>query len=202
METDRYKTLEKEAEATVREKASKFIAYVRPCREEQHVKQLVSELRKLHPKARHVCYAARWWAEGNLMEKSSDDHEPSGTAGLPILNRMRSADVSDAAVAVVRYFGGTLLGKSGLIQAYGEAAAAALALAGTKEKQHSRRFRLHFGYEATDRVTHLLQVNEAEIIEKIFDADCTFVIDLPRSRAERICSELSEAGAKTITHLQ
>ncbi len=120
-----YMSLKGEAEAIIREKGSRFIGYSRPVGTEQDVENFLSEIKSAHPKARHHCYA---WRMGypEIMERANDDGEPSGTAGRPILGQLIRREQTNAMVIVVRYFGGTLLGTSGLIQAYRKCADAVL----------------------------------------------------------------------------
>ncbi|MEZ5072610.1 MAG: YigZ family protein [Bacteroidales bacterium] len=114
---DRYKTLELPSEGLYRAKGSKFIARAFPVADEEEIKTYLDDLRKEYHDARHHCYAWRLDPEGSL-HRSNDDGEPSGSAGKPILGQLRSFDVTQALVVVIRYFGGTLLGVGGLIQAY------------------------------------------------------------------------------------
>ncbi len=116
-----FKTINKNTEASLRELGSKFIAYLFYCEDEAEFRNKLDEIKKEYSDASHHCYAYRI-NPVSVVEFSSDDGEPSGTAGLPILNQLKSADLINAGIVVVRYFGGTKLGKSGLIQAYGGAA--------------------------------------------------------------------------------
>ena len=130
---DTYQTIQKEAEGTFKDRGSKFIGYAFQVSDEEQVKEKINILKKLHPSARHFCYAYRI---DPLNEKwrANDDGEPASSAGKPILNQMKSVGVQNCLVAVVRYFGGTLLGVPGLIHAYREAAALALEEAGIQNK--------------------------------------------------------------------
>lgn len=125
MKSDHYLTFAKVSEGIFKDKGSKFIGYAFHVQSEEDVKLKLMEVRKLHPSARHVCYAYRI---DPISEKwrANDDGEPSSSAGKPILNQLRSANLHNALIAVVRYFGGTLLGVPGLINAYKEAANAAI----------------------------------------------------------------------------
>src|ERR1700751_109849 len=123
--TDTYLTIEKSAEGLFKDKGSKFFAYAFPIQSEEEIKQHIIDLKKQHHGARHWCYALRLGADKKLF-RANDDGEPSGTAGKPILNQIISADLTDILVVVVRYFGGTLLGTSGLIAAYKNATLIAL----------------------------------------------------------------------------
>jgi uncharacterized YigZ family protein len=102
-------------------KRSKFHCFIEAIHNEDELKFLLKQMRKKHPKAAHVCYAARYQHKNNIREKFSDNGEPNGTAGLPILNALKSKDLINTVSIVVRYFGGILLGKSGLIHSYKQA---------------------------------------------------------------------------------
>ncbi|MET1055429.1 MAG: YigZ family protein, partial [Pedobacter sp.] len=130
---DTYKTIESRAEGLFKDKGSKFIAFAYPILSESEVKPILLGLRAEHTKANHFCYAYRLSPDRNVY-RVNDDGEPSGTAGRPILNTLLSADVTNILIVVVRYFGGTLLGVPGLINAYKSAAAEALGLAEIIEK--------------------------------------------------------------------
>ena len=114
---DTYQTIEFPAEGIFRDKGSKFIAYAYPFKDEANLKDIIADLKSQHPKARHHCYAYRLSPDRSVF-RVNDDGEPSGTAGRPILNVLLSMDVTNILVVVVRYFGGTLLGVPGLINAY------------------------------------------------------------------------------------
>lgn len=120
-----YHSLKGESEAIIKEKGSKFIGFSRAVRSHDEAETFLTELKARHPKARHHCFA---WRMGHpeVEERANDDGEPSGTAGRPILGQLVKQDLTDAMIVVVRYFGGTLLGTSGLIQAYKECAEAVL----------------------------------------------------------------------------
>ncbi|MBY5959836.1 YigZ family protein [Membranicola marinus] len=126
-----YRTLQGGSESLVKDKGSKFLGYARSVVSEQEADDFLTEIRSIHPKARHHCYAWRIMSKADSspsepVEWSNDDGEPSGTAGRPILGQLIKADVTNAMIIVVRYFGGTLLGTSGLIQAYKACAEAVL----------------------------------------------------------------------------
>ncbi|MFV1884350.1 MAG: IMPACT family protein [Balneola sp.] len=113
-----FKTISKNTEATLRELGSKILGFLFYCEDETQFREYLDQIKKNYPDASHHCYAFRV-DPNSVLEFSSDDGEPSGTAGLPILNQLKSYDLINAGMVVVRYFGGTKLGKSGLIQAYG-----------------------------------------------------------------------------------
>jgi uncharacterized YigZ family protein len=118
---DTYRTINRPSEGIFRDKGSKFIAYAYPFKSEEHLKELINDLKNQHPKARHYCYAYRLSTD-RAVYRINDDGEPSGTAGRPMLNTLLSKDLTNILMVVVRYFGGTLLGVPGLINAYKSAA--------------------------------------------------------------------------------
>src|SRR6476620_9908190 len=122
---DTYKTVKTTSEGTFRDKGSKFIAYIFPLQNESEVKVMLTSLRADHPKANHFCWAFRLTPDRSVF-RLNDDGEPSGTAGRPILNTLLSYDLTNVLVVVVRYFGGTLLGVPGLINAYKKATVEAI----------------------------------------------------------------------------
>lgn len=132
MSTDRYRTLAGPGEAALRERASRFLGHAFPITDEAAFHAELSRLARLHHDARHLCYAWVLGPDGG-RKRANDAGEPQGTAGRPILRRIEAAGLTHAAVVVVRYFGGTLLGKGGLIRAYGEAAQLALQAAPVTE---------------------------------------------------------------------
>jgi uncharacterized YigZ family protein len=123
--TDSYKTIKKESQGYFKDKGSKFLAFAFPVKSEEEIKEILTRLRKEHHSARHHCYAWRLGSE-EITFRANDDGEPSSTAGKPILGQLLSFEVTNILIIVVRYFGGTLLGVSGLINAYKNAAADSL----------------------------------------------------------------------------
>lgn len=143
---DEYLTLEAECYGELREKASKFLCWAFPVRDETGIKEQLAQLRELHPKATHHCYAWRLGLEGTRF-RANDDGEPAGTAGRPILGQIDSKGLTQVLVAVVRYYGGTKLGASGLIQAYKAAAHAALEAGTVVAKVVLVRYCIVFHYQ-------------------------------------------------------
>jgi uncharacterized YigZ family protein len=158
MAADYYKTPIAPADTILRERGSKFMAYLWPVRDPQEAQQHIDALWKMHPKASHVCYAWRLDPDG-LNYRANDDGEPAGTAGKPILNQILSAGLSYVLVAVVRYFGGTPLGTSGLIQAYGQSAADVLALALTTNRFLTHRYTVAFDYALQPALSRAIYKN-------------------------------------------
>ncbi len=156
LDEDQYLTLVSEGEGLFRDRGSKFLAYAFPASEPETVLDRVAALRQEHPKARHYCFAYRLGTRGDNY-RANDDGEPGGSAGKPILGQIDSFGLTDAGVIVVRYFGGTKLGVSGLIQAYKLSAAAALEAAPKKVCVLEDVFRIEFGYERMGDVMAALE---------------------------------------------
>lgn len=154
--SDEYRSIAAPAEGLYKESGSRFIALAYPVESEQSVKDIVSGLRKEYHDARHHCYAYRLGYDGAVF-RSSDDGEPSGTAGRPILGQIDSAGLSDILVVVVRYFGGIKLGVPGLIRAYKSATADALANATVVEKTAGTLYRISFDYLSMNAVQKVLK---------------------------------------------
>ncbi|MEZ4723003.1 MAG: YigZ family protein [Flavobacteriales bacterium] len=181
---DHYQSIEAPGYGDYREKGSKFFAYLRPCDSEQALKDLIAELRKEHPSARHFCYGAVIRAE-HPEERSSDAGEPSGTAGLPILNQLLSAELRNVACVVVRYFGGTKLGKPGLIHAYKESTLLAISSTNIITKTITRAVVIDFAYDQTSAVMPLIERFEgAEISDQDYNERCLVTVKVPKSRLD------------------
>ena len=159
---DIYHTISEDAVTDTREKASKFIAFAYAVQTELQVEQKLEMLWKLHPKATHICYAYRLGSDQNRF-RMVDDGEPSNTAGKPIYGQILSHDVTDVVVFVVRYYGGTKLGASGLIAAYKDAASEVLTLAGREEKREMMRTIFTIDYAEMGQVLNALKWVEFEI---------------------------------------
>lgn len=164
---DSYYTLAGPSTGEYKDRGSRFIAYACPASSETAAVAYVEQLRKEHFKARHHCFAWRIGVEG-LRFRANDDGEPGGTAGRPILGQIDAAGLTDVVVVVVRYFGGTLLGASGLIQAYREAAAEAIRAAEIVEKLIQDKIALTFDYALMPEIMHALKKLEIEILEQEF----------------------------------
>jgi uncharacterized YigZ family protein len=171
MDNNTYLSIESAITVTLREKGSRFIGYAFPVASEEGVQQALSELKQRYPDASHHCYAYRLGADGQRY-RAQDDGEPSGSAGIPILNQLRSKQLSDVLLVVVRYFGGTKLGVSGLIATYKATAAAVLEQAITVEKHLSLPISLTFGYDKSHEVMQVLKAHRALIEAQEFGEIC------------------------------
>lgn len=193
MSTDHYRTIEGTSEGVYRELASKFIARAFPIADEAEFKAITARFGNEHPSSRHVCYA---WVLGDAADRhrANDDGEPSGTAGLPILRRIRSLHLTYCGVAVVRYFGGTLLGKPGLIHAYGEAARLALEAAVIVERVVMERTFISCGYDRFDTLKADVLAHGGRIADSSFTTHCAATIELPKGTLPKLLPKWALLG--------
>lgn len=178
------------SEGLYKEKGSKFLAFAYPVESEEDIKTRLDDLRKKYYDARHHCYA---WMLGPERKqwRAADDGEPNHSAGDPILGQIRSKNLTNVLVVVVRYFGGTKLGVGGLITAYKTAAEEALSKAVMIEKQVMIDFELHFSYASTPEVMKLIKDFDLHIIDQQFGDDCTMVLRTALESKERLLEKMS-----------
>lgn len=183
MSEDTYFSIKSSSEGIYKEKGSKFLAFVYPVRTEEDVKQRLAELHKTYFDARHHCYAYRLGAKGERF-RANDDGEPNHSAGDPILGQIKSRNLSDTLVVVVRYFGGTKLGVSGLIHAYKVATAEALEVAEVIEKIVTQHLRVHFDYAQMNEVMRIIKELDLQILEQTFDNQCEILLEIRQKQYE------------------
>jgi len=173
-----YQTIQAPVEGIYKEKGSKFMAYAFPIHSREETTQRLNEVKKLHIKARHHCFAWRLGYTGDLF-RAADDGEPSGTAGKPILGQIDKLELTNVMVIVVRYFGGTLLGTSGLIRSYREAAADALAKAVIAQEPILDVYRLTFGYDLMSQAMGAVKKSGLKIMRQEFTDKGLVELGLP-----------------------
>lgn len=173
-----YQTIARASEGLYKEKGSKFLGYAFPVEDEEEIKRILNELRKKHHDARHHCYAFRLGADGKHY-RANDDQEPSGTAGKPIHGQLLSFELTNVLLVVVRYFGGTKLGASGLIHAYKTAAQDALEQAEIVTREVEVQCTLTFPYERYNEVMRILRESKARMLSQELDNMSTMQIALP-----------------------
>lgn len=196
--SDTYQTIAKASEGIFRDKGSKFIAYAYPIKTEIEVKEITNKLRAEHNKARHFCWAIRLTPDRNV-HKFNDDGEPSGTAGRPILNTLLSADVTNILVVVVRYFGGTLLGVPGLINAYKTAAVEALNAAQIVTKTVNDVYELAFDYLMMNDVMRVVKEEQLNILSQNFDTHCKLSFEVRKANLNQVMGKFDKIeGLKTV----
>ncbi len=198
---DRYRTIVSSTTGLFRDRGSKFIAYAYPFRDESELKARIAALKSEHPKARHHCWAYRLTPDRSVF-RVNDDGEPSGTAGRPILNTLLSHDVTNVLVVVVRYFGGTLLGVPGLINAYKMATQDALANAEIIEKTVNDLYRVGFSYPQLNDVMRVVKEEDLSVIRQDFEQTCTLEFEVQQSRVNAVIGRLEKLDDTTITYLR
>lgn len=196
---DTYRTIAAPATGTFKDRGSKFLAFAYPVKTETEVREHLAQLRKIHFDAVHHCYAFRLGAD-KLHFRASDDGEPSGTAGRPILGQIQSHDLTNILVVVVRYFGGTLLGVSGLINAYREATADAFKQAQLVEKTINEIYEVRFPYAAMNAVMKILKDSGAALSGQVFELECSLLFEIRKDSADRVCEALRKTDDVTVTY--
>lgn len=184
MINDLYNTIEKESKGYFKDKGSKFFSYAYPLQNEDEVKEIISHLKKEHHSARHHCYAWRLGTE-DIRFRANDAGEPSSTAGKPILGQLQSFKLTNILIVVVRYFGGTLLGVSGLINAYRNAAIDALNNAEILEKLIEKRYKISFTYNELNEVMHIIKQENYIIQSTNFQESCSLIFSVRKSEADK-----------------
>jgi len=206
MLTDSYQTIASPSEGEYKEKGSKFLAYAYPMDAESDLDGFMASLRDIHPKARHYCYAYKLGLDGTRF-RANDDGEPSGTAGKPIYGQILSFGLTNVCIIVIRYFGGTKLGASGLIHAYKEASKAALDNAAIIEKYLYVSYQLTFGYDHMGHIMNALKDPDIEITDKVFEDHCVVNIQIRlsvenqaihRLKARLLNKSLEEVTSETV----
>jgi uncharacterized YigZ family protein len=185
MEPDYYLTIDRPGMAEFKDRGSQFIAYTYPLASVADFKEKLAALKKEHPKAVHHCFAYRIGLTGTQF-RVSDDGEPSGTAGKPILGQIDSKQLTDVLIVVVRYFGGTLLGVPGLIQAYKSAASLALQLTPVVQKPVLINYRLQFDHTQTHPVMQVVKQFGCIVYKQEAQLFCMMEIGIPKNRLEEV----------------
>lgn len=194
---DLYLTLEADCEAIYKEKSSKFLAFAYPVDSEERIREILDALRKQYYDATHHCYAWRLGVHGEQF-RANDDGEPSGTAGKPILGQMLSHDVTNCLIVVVRYFGGTKLGVSGLISAYKESAREVLEAGKIVERTVDKSMKVYFPYIAMNDVMRIVKEEQPTIVGQLFENLCTMTLSIRASRAEGLANKLRKTEGVTL----
>ena len=184
-------TLPSMSEVLYKDKGSKFYSFAFPVSTKEQIKSIVEDFRKKYHDARHVCYAYR--IHPTMIEtRANDDGEPSGTAGKPILGVLVSKDLVNVLVVVVRYFGGTLLGTSGLITAYREATLDAIDHNEIIEKKVEVSFTIYFGYLVMNDVMKIIKDENPTVLEQTFDNDCKMLLQIRVRDYDKIINRLQK----------
>ena len=187
----KYKTILEQAEAEISEKKSRFIATVRPVKTEEQARDFIEEMKKKYWDATHNVFAYQI-GERNEIQRFSDDGEPQGTAGMPILNVLKGEDVKDTAIVVTRYFGGTLLGTGGLVRAYGKSAKEGLLAAGIAELILYCRYRVTVPYTESGKVQYEILQAGYVLHDTIYTDQVQFVVLVEADVAEQFEQQMTD----------
>jgi len=200
MEPDTYLTVKAFSGGLYKEKGSRFISMAWPVTNQEEIKSILEKARKEHHSARHHCYA---WMLGQNREnfRVNDDGEPSGSAGKPILGQINAFQVTNVLIVVVRYFGGKLLGISGLINAYRSAAESALKNGEITEHFIQDYFELEFPYSCVNDVMKIIKEEDAGQSQQKFELRCQMTINFRTSSRERMLKVLSRIEGLNYTHI-
>jgi uncharacterized YigZ family protein len=193
--TDTYKTIQQDSTGEFKDRGSKFIASAFPVYSEEDWQKKIQEVKKLHPKARHYCYAYRLGFDKNNF-RANDDGEPSGTAGRPILGQIDHFDLTNTFIVVVRYWGGTKLGTSGLINAYKNAALDALQKAEIIEKTVEDIYKISFDYALMSDVMNAVKKLDLEIVNQTFENSAFLEIAIRQGQLNETLRQLRSLISK------
>jgi len=189
--TDEYRTLKTEGEGYYTDKRSKFLAFAHHVSTVEEIKDILAGYRKKYFDARHVCYAYMLGPE-RLEFRANDDGEPSSTAGKPILGQINSNELTDILIVVVRYYGGVNLGTSGLIVAYREAAADAIAHSEIETRQVEEIITYNFPYPMMNDVMRIVKDMQPRIVSQTYDNTCEIRLSIRKSEAEQLRNRLQK----------
>ncbi|OYU95132.1 MAG: YigZ family protein [Bacteroidetes bacterium B1(2017)] len=198
---DSFFTIQSPAKGEFKDKGSKFLAFAIPIVDEDQAKEELKNLRKEHYAAAHVCWAYVIGCNGEI-EKSSDDREPSGTAGKPILRVLLEKKLTFVLIAVVRYFGGKLLGVPGLIQAYGEAAKDSILNSQMLERKVYYRVFQACEFERQHEIIRIGKQNQLKFFPDYFESNPGITIDIPPSSKEMVTESLNLYGLASFIELE
>ena len=191
MLNDEYRTIKTGGEGYYTEKRSKFLAFAHHVESAGEIKDLLAQYRKKYYDARHVCYAYML-GPGRQEFRANDDGEPSSTAGKPILGQINSQELTDVLIVVVRYYGGVNLGTSGLIVAYREAAADAIAHSEVETRQVEEQVAYSFAYPLMNDVMRIVKEMQPRIVSQTYDTTCEIRLAIRRSQAQELRSRLEK----------
>ncbi len=170
-----YRTIATTSEGIYKDRGSKFLAFAYPVKSEEEVKEILQQLRKEYHDARHHCYAWKLGVDPPQV-RANDDGEPSSSAGKPILNQIEKRKLTNTLVVVIRYFGGTLLGVGGLINAYRSATVDALKNNRVIRKKVKQSYRLEFGYPEMNKVMNMVKEMHLETEQQVFELACSMIV--------------------------
>lgn len=198
---DTYKTIAANSQGEIyKDKGSKFYGYIYKVQSEEEIKDYIAALKKEHHKARHWCYAYRIGASKPSF-RANDDGEPSNSAGQPILGQIKSFELTNVLIVVVRYFGGTKLGVGGLISAYKAGAKLAIGASTIIQKTIDVYFKLKFNYEDLNKVMRVIKDYQLEVSSQTMEMSCEFIVFTRKSEADKIEQVFKDLRCLTIKRM-
>ena len=200
MDSDIYNTIKSPSEGIYKEKGSRFLSFALPVSDQEAIKPIIDRIKKEHHEARHHCFAYMIGFERNIW-RVNDDGEPSGTAGRPIMGQINSYGLTNILIVVSRYFGGTLLGVSGLINAYRSAAASAIQNAELEEKMLQEYYEITYPYISMNDVMRILKEENIGQSGQTFDLECRILLNFRVTLRERVMSRLSRIDGLKCTYI-
>ncbi len=201
--SDKYRTILNEGMAEIIEKKSRFISYAKPVKTDEEAREFIEQIKKQNWDATHNVFAYQV-GEKNEIQRVSDDGEPQGTAGMPVLTVLTGEEIKNTVIVVTRYFGGTLLGTGGLVRAYGKAAKEAVLAAGIAEIESFERYSVKCSYSLSGKVQYEILQGNYIIEDTVFMEDVEYIVLVPDEKAgsfESTITDVSGAKAK-ITHIE
>jgi len=196
-----YQTISSPSTSMFKDRGSKHYGYAFPVSSKEEISALIKELRNKNPKANHVCHAWVLRNNGNPFEYSTDDGEPGNSAGPPILGQLKSLDLQNVLVAVVRYFGGTKLGVPGLINAYKTTAKLCLENSTVVSKEDSIQLNLRYDYSVYNEVMRIIKEHKLDIISQDNQVSCTMLVQVPLSMKPEIDQRIKSLKCNSVEWL-
>lgn len=196
---DTYFTIGQASQSIFSDRGSKFLGFAYPVASDRDIKNIIAELKSGHPKANHYCWAIRWSTDRAVF-RLNDDGEPSGTAGRPILNSLLSKNITNVAIVVVRYFGGTLLGVPGLIGAYRRTSEMALDAAQIIEKTINDVYTISFEYQRMNDIMTIVKDDKLEVLNQQFNNDCSIKISVRKMQVGQVIPRLEKLPSVKIKY--
>lgn len=198
-EMEKFKTIEKEAEGIIIEKKSKFITNIFYVENEREAEEILNKIRKKYHDARHHCFAYRINTERGIEQKQSDDGEPSGTAGAPMLNILEKRELVNIIAITTRYFGGILLGTGGLVKAYSDSLKEALQNAKEEFMEEGYVVEMIFDYSESSKIEHICAKENISVVEKEYGEKIRMVIEIENEKFEKIVEKRIKNDYQNIT---
>lgn len=199
--SDSYLTVKLPVEILYKDRGSKFMAFIFPVSSDAEIKECLAQLKKQHSNANHHCYAWRLGADKQAF-RANDDGEPANTAGKPILGQIQANDLTNVLIVVVRYFGGTLLGVGGLINAYRTAAADAIAASEIYERFILFEYRIDFNEESINLVMRILKENGAKILAHTYEENNSIIFQIKKQNSDKLEKDFTELYTSKLTYLK